>query len=73
MHADAVLDSESSWPLATANLTGLMQLGEGRPEVGVGLIDSNVATHSPDFEGVAVRSVGIDSPPPNVGLITASE
>jgi hypothetical protein len=44
-----------------------MQLGEGRPEVGVGLIDSNVATHPPDFEGVAVRSVGIDSPPPNVG------
>jgi hypothetical protein len=61
MHADAVLDSDSSRPLATANLTGLMQLGEGRPEVGVGLIDSNVATHPPSFEGVAVRSVGIES------------
>ena len=67
MHAHAVLDAESSWPVATANLTGLMHLGEGRPEVGVGLIDSNVATHPPDFEGVAVRSAGIDIPPPHMG------
>jgi subtilisin family serine protease len=67
MRQDITHEAKPSRELAMVNLTGLMQLGEGRPEVGIGLIDGDVARQLPDFEGVDMRSVGMDHPAGGAG------
>jgi subtilisin family serine protease len=63
MRQDTDPEAEPARELAAANLTALMRLGEGRPEVGIGLIDGDVARQLPDFEGVDIRQVGVNRPP----------
>lgn len=62
MHQDMALEAEPARELAATNLTGIMRLGEGRPEISIGLIDGDVERQLPDFEGVDIRHVGMDRP-----------
>lgn len=50
-------------PLDLVNLTGLMRVTRGRPEIGVGLIDGPVALDHPDLAAENVRAIPGATPP----------